>query len=636
MSAAIAGLVRGGTALAAPASYSETFARAATSKGWGKAWFNQRQGLSWGIARKAGYVLLPEPQVGAGRHNPNPVLLLDHDAADGDVKARLRTRNRNARFGVIARAVGYGDYYAAYLEGSTVRISRFGLGREKELKKATITIKSDVAYWLRFQISGTDPVQMRAKVWPASRKEPSGWTLFASESLTDSPIARPGMTGFLFLHDDITKKAARVKVDNFSFASDQRRRNTSPEITFAFAGRIEPSGGAFRARVVAKTNVPATMAFELADNPKLTNPTTIAPNEVIARSQVSKAFLTGLAPSQTVYWRPVATSKSGRRFKGRIRALPTPPAAREEASFCFGSCTKLFATSTAFKRAADLKPFFFAQLGDLGYPESVLSGGGSMALTSGSFQDRWTRMLAPRSVTELHRTAAWIMLQDDHDYGRDNCWSETVRPFTVGAFDRLSGNLDERYFDVRYGDMHSFFVDTRLHADDPEAPDGPGHSLLGVAQKSWLKDAMQGSDAPLMVVFASQPFWGGGDGLFGWKQAFAEERTELLSFFRSLQTAETRVIICSGNSHAHYINRHSAPGEKDIIEFVSSGMDRREATGGRRLPDDGIIDPQRAAKSRDGFGYVRLRATGANPRVEMRCIDSSSGADIWPALTTDL
>jgi phosphodiesterase/alkaline phosphatase D-like protein len=615
--------------------FKDTFDRASTSKGWGKRWFNQRRGLKWGISKKKGFFELPSPQVGAGRHNPNPVLLLDNDLVDCDVTATLSSSNPNARYGVMARAVSYGEYYAAYLEGSKIRLSRFGLGREQELKQASVTIRKGAPYRIRLQVTGTNPVGLRAKVWKLGTKEPKAWKVFGEESAAEHPIVRPGATGFLFLHDDIGHKPARIKVDNFSVASAQRAGKTLPRVTFAFAGRTIVNSGAMRTNVVVKTDIPASVSFEVGTDANLKNPTVVKPSKVDPRTLVSKGSLTGFSAGDTIYWRPVAVSKSGRKYHGRIRAFNAPPDSGREVRFCFGSCSKSFATNESLATAAKLNPYFFAHLGDFGYPESALSGGGSMALTAASFQDRWTRMFGAGSMTELHRSAAWIGIQDDHDYGLDNCWSDTVRPFTVGAFDALSGNSDDRNFDLRYGDMHGFFVDTRVHADDPNAPDGPGHSLLGGAQKTWLQDTMRSSDALLLVVFSSQPLWGGGDGLFSWKRSFQTERKELLDLFREVQGTDRRVIVCSGNSHAHHINRFSVAGEKDIIEFVSSGMDRRDTTGAHKLDDDGIIDPVRNIKSVDGFGYVKLKATG-NPRVELRAIDSTTGTDIWPGLDLDI
>lgn len=620
----------------AAALFADGFGRKGTSGGWGKPWFNQRRGTRWGIANGKAFYDLPAPHVGAGRHNPNPVIVLDRDVADVDATTKLSTSNPNARFGLLGRYVGYGEYYGAYLEGSRFYLSSFGMARETVLKSATFSVASNTTYALRLQVTGTEPVVVKAKVWKASRPEPRGWTLAASQQRTDHPIIRRGAFGLLFMHDDITKRKARIRVASFKASSTRRPWKTTPQITFAYVGRIKSEGGGIKARAVVKTDIPANVVIRYGIDARLNGAASVRPDERFSKVWVAKAWLNDLPRAATIYWQATVTSRTGRSYKSRIRSFQTPPPAGSEVRFCFGSCSKSFATSTAFAEAAKLRPQLFVHLGDLGYAESAASGGGAMALTTGSFQDRWTRMLGRRAMTQLHRTSTWLMLQDDHDYGRDDAWSETVRPFTIRAWDEVSGNLRERWFDVRYGDVHFFAVDARVRADDPAAPDSPDHSLLGDVQKAWLKDAMRASDASLLVLFSSQPFWGGGKGLFSWKRAFASERRELLEFFGSLQGADRRVVICSGNSHAHYVNRFDVGTGKEIVEFVSSGMDRREPQAGPPLPDDGIIDPQRAKKSVDAFGYVRLKPAGNNPRVEIRCLDSDTGRDVWPALSLDL
>jgi hypothetical protein len=240
-------------------------------------------------------------------------------------------------------------------------------------------------------------------------------------------------------------------------------------------------------------------------------------------------------------------------------------------------------------------------------------------------------------VGELQENAAWIGLQDDHDYGSNNAWSQTVKPFTLGAFDQLSGNLGERHFDLRLGDLHAFFVDCHVSSDDPAAPDGPNHSILGQGQKDWLKDSMRASDAPLLVLFSSLPLWGSGSGATTWKRAFEAEREELVRFLAGLQDSGARVIVCAGNSHANYINRHPNPGGKDLFEFVSSGTDRVDSTGSKPIVvRDDIIDPSRAVKLVDAFGFVTLDAAGPNRNVTLRSIESSTGNNAWPPLVLDI
>lgn len=632
--ALLAGPLRFVSARAQSPLFADSFARASTSRGWGKGWFNQRRGVAWGIANKKAFYDLPAPQPGAAADNPNPVVVLDHNVLDVDIKAKVVSSAAGARFGLVGRVVGYNDYYGAYIGAGKLVIARFSAQGQSELKAKAFTVKAGTAYWLRFSVSGTAPVVLRVKVWRVGSPEPGAWMLVAEDA--DKPIADSGSFGFLFQHDDVKRRAARVRVSNLTATSPKPGRKTRPEVTFAFAGRTQKVSGSYRTQVVTKTDIPASVVFRVGTDPRLKSFREVSPSETNPRAQVSKAWLNDLPAGSTIYWRPVATSKSGRRTVGRIRALKTPPAVGEALSFAFGSCTHPYTHSGSFSKAAVLDPFFFAHLGDLGYAENDLGGGAAMARTTGSYQDRWTRILGRESVTKLHRKAAWIMLQDDHDYGANMAWSKTVRPFTIPAFDELSGNLGDRFFDIPYGDVHCFFLDVHAHADDPFADDGPNHSLLGDNQKSWLKDAMRGSNAKLLVVFAPMALWGPGDGAANWKSAFATEREELLKFFFSVQATNRRVIVCSGNSHAQIINRHQNPdGGKDVIEFVSSGTDKFEKGVGRPVLPDGVIDPLRAMKDVNGFGYVRVTA-GATPRIEMRAINSDTGVDAWAPLVLDL
>jgi hypothetical protein len=248
-------------------------------------------------------------------------------------------------------------------------------------------------------------------------------------------------------------------------------------------------------------------------------------------------------------------------------------------------------------------------------------------------------MLARRGMARLHEKGHFVALQDDHDYGADNAYRRDVKPFTLSAFDQISGNLGRRHFDLRQGDVHSFFVDVHVDADHPLL-DGPNPSLLGATQKTWLKDAMRASDAALLVVFTSMPLWGTGFGDGSWKEGFAAERRELVDFFLGQQRSQRRVIVCSGNAHAQYVNRHSSPsGGKDLIEFVSSGTDRIDSTEVTQLdvaPGDSVIDRSRAKKLIDAFGHVTLQGQGAARKVVLRSIASKTGGNVWAPLELDL
>ena len=620
-------------ARAAAVVFEDTFRRRSGSKGWGRPWFNQRHGSRWGIAKKKGFYDLPEPQAMALEFAPNPVLVLNHDVVDTSITATLSSTNDGARFGLVARAVGYGDYYGAYLGPEGLTISRFMVNREEVLRRVPFQVQAKTSYVVRFSVTGTNPITLKAKAWKKGSPEPPRWTAMAPDAERDKRIEKAGPFGFLFMHDAVRDRAARVKVSKLRVESPQIAKETPPRVSFSFAGR--PENG--KIRLVAKTDTPAAeIRFQVGSDPQLRRYRSIAADEVLSKPGVAKAWAPAAAAGQTMYWRVATKTKSGDRTRTRIHSVRTP-APGEEISFGFGSCTHFWPVSRSFEMAAGLNPNFFAHLGDLGYPQDA--EGGAMAFRTDAFQDRWTRMLARRGMARLHEKGHWISLQDDHDYGADNAYRRDVRPFTLGAFDQISGNLGDRHFDVRQGDVHAFFVDVHVDADHPLL-DGPNPSLLGATQKSWLKSAMRASDADLLVLFTSMPLWGTGLGEGSWKEGFARERLELTDFFFEMQGSQRRVLVCSGNAHAQYVNRHANPtGGKDLIEFVSSGTDRIDSTEATQLPipgADSVIDRSRSKKLIDAFGHVSLVGQGAARKVVLRAIASKTGQNVWAPLDLDL
>src|SRR5687768_1668996 len=71
--------------------------------GWGGPWFNQRYGRRWAISNRRAVFRMGETE-NRNNYRPNPVLVLDHDVADVDLRATLSTSNATARMGLVARA----------------------------------------------------------------------------------------------------------------------------------------------------------------------------------------------------------------------------------------------------------------------------------------------------------------------------------------------------------------------------------------------------------------------------------------------------------------------------------------------------------------------------------------------------
>ena len=609
------GLVDLPSASAAPVLYRDSFARSATAKGWGGKWLTQRYGMPWGIKERRGYFRMPNTQFGATPFAPNPVLVLNRDVADVDITCKMTAANRSPRFGLVARATSYGDCYAAYVEAGRLKIARF-TDRTAHVLASSPLPPGTKSYWIRFRVAKGDNVSLHAKAWKPGKSQPSSWDVTRTHSDPALRISGPGAFGMVFMHPLDEGFNALVEVSSFKAVSNETPRPTRPAVTFAYAGRMVTDQGATRARAVVKTAIPAAVELHWSEDASFGSFNASQASDAQGKVCIRKGWLGALPAGKVVYWRAQATTAAGAKALSEVHSLRTPPAPGQAVSFSFGSCTGYPLPAKSFGHAADLGSDLFVHLGDFGYA----AGGGAEAAsarTPAGFQDRWTRMLSGSTTAKLTKSAAWIMLQDDQDYGKGSAWRETIPKFSVGAWDEVSGNLNERFFAMRYGDAHFFFVDAHKWADNPDAPDGPGHSLLGKEQKSWLKNAMSQSDADLLVLFNPMP-------LRFYANAYGQEYKEIANFLSGLQTPNRKVLVCSGNSHIQHISHHSSPNAGEALyQFVSSGTDRKEQ---KSAPGN------EAGKSLiteiNAFGHVTLEAASSNRRVRLRSIASDSGNTI--------
>ena len=225
---------------AATTLYSDGFRRAKTTKGWGKSWYSPRYEMPWGISSHKGYFVM-DPEGNADPLNPSPVLVLNKDVRDVDIIAKIYSRNKDARFGLVARYVNYGDFYACYVDRNHVRLSRFTMRGEQVLDKAQIPEQTDTGFMIRFHVSGGDKTTLKAKVWRAGRVQPRNWTV--SKSHTDAALAKPAPYGCVFLHDADKKWTATFEISKFKATSSQTKKPTAPYPVFSYAGRFSTDQG---------------------------------------------------------------------------------------------------------------------------------------------------------------------------------------------------------------------------------------------------------------------------------------------------------------------------------------------------------------------------------------------------------
>jgi hypothetical protein len=407
-----------------------------------------------------------------------------------------------------------------------------------------------------------------------------------------------------------------------SFAATAPRPGVPAEppaarFAYRFAGAVVPDGGGYRARVAARTMVPAPVSFEVAGDPGFRDARATAAHDPEGRLGSVRGWAEGLPGGAEVHWRPVAHIGED-RHPGPAARLRTPPAPGAPVRFAFGSCTTgRMRAYRSFARAASYGPAFFLHAGDWGYANLT-----AYDHRADHFHARWTRLLRAPGTAPLLDSTPLLLWQDDHDYQADNGWAATCAPYTVSAFDELHANPSDDYFDVRWGDVHVWCLDCRLHASDPDAPDDARKTRLGQAQKRWLLDGLARSDAPVRVVASAMALRDKVADDPGWHNAYTTERDELLAAFAAV---DATVFVLSGDSHGQRLIHHYEVG--DLFEITSSGTDFPAGRGfgqGRNDRDHTLL-----YSARTGFAVVDVGPAGPGRAVTIRCIATDDGSVLF-------
>jgi hypothetical protein len=534
----------------------------------------------------------------------HPLILSNMQVEDTIVGTVLQLKG-NLEAGVIARW-RWDEAYALMLSSRAVSLYRYDPSDRKVMARRQIR-GSAGRRELELHIVGN---QLTGRV-----SDPRGPLEVELRAQDDHPL-QAGAVGVLANAVD-AKAPASVGFTSFTAQSKEDPQPDSVAFAYRFAGAIEGHGDGYRARVSARTVIPAPVAFEISEDDGFSNSRTIGPTQPSGDLGSVQNWIEGLRADATYYWRPLAGPED-RPVAGPVASFRTPPGAGSPVRFAFGSCTSgRVPTYPSFALAAKSNPHFYLHAGDFGYANI-----NSQAQKPDHMQSRWIRLLRSDGMDRLIKATPLLFWQDDHDYQSDNGWSKTIDPRMVKGFDEFHANPTDVYFDVRWGDVHVWCLDCRLFASDPEAPDGPSKTRIGFEQKKWLKGSMTASDAPVKIVASAMAFRNKAPEDPGWHSVYAHERDELLDFFSSL---DATVLILSGDAHGHRLIHHYEFGE--LYEITASRTDFRAGEGIQPNldPDHTVIN----FSDRTGFALVSLDGTGEDRTLRAEVIDTERGTPMF-------
>jgi alkaline phosphatase D len=238
------------------------------------------------------------------------------------------------------------------------------------------------------------------------------------------------------------------------------------------------------------------------------------------------------------------------------------------------------------------------------------------------------------AVQAYFRRASVYAIWDDHEV-RNNFAGPTeplmepgrrafIDYFPVRPPREEPGRLYRKF---RWGALLEFFIlDTRQYRSPNTAPDGPGKTMLGAAQRRWLVDSLTASTAVWKIVVSSVPLSvpTGGRAHDSWSNAsaqgvpeehgtgFATERDGILRVLRQ-RGVKNLVVLAADVHHAELIRHHPTP-EWSFHEFIAGPL---SASAGRPRALDAALTP-RSLWSLGGtpnFGDVSIDDTGLTVRI---------------------
>jgi len=308
-----------------------------------------------------------------------------------------------------------------------------------------------------------------------------------------------------------------------------------------------------------------------------------------------KADVGGLQPGQRYYARALSNG-----FVGPSGTFVTAPSREQDAplSLIWGADTfESYQPFRVFQAMRGRNADIFLYLGDTIYADL----GQPRATTLDEYRQKYRRNRQDASLRAyLASTSSWVVW-DDHEVANNFESQHPLLATGLRAFLEAwpirtpAGQPTRLYRSLRWGRTAEIFIlDTRQYRSSAAAPDGPGKTMLGVAQKQWLLDGLQRSEAAIKVVassvalrYASRDSWVG----------YARERDEILRFIRDHQIRN--VLFLAADVHYAALIQHP----EGLHEAIAGPLAAFPASTARAAGRPGTLW---ADAGRSNYGWIRL------------------------------
>jgi len=264
----------------------------------------------------------------------------------------------------------------------------------------------------------------------------------------------------------------------------------------------------------------------------------------IAPSDWATGRVTGLTPGTQYYVGIEINSVIQTDVQHYVRTLYTPG---EPASFVVaaGSCQTSASNPVVFPMIAADDALFLVHMGDLHYAD---------ATTEGAWRTATATALSKSNIQTMFETVPMSWHWDNHDrIIIDALNTGTTDPATTEGFRELWGNdfpeagsgdpVYKTWVSGRVRFIHTDCWTARVPSGDTESP---SKTMLGLAQRQWIKDTLAAAEEPIIVWFASFPNHRVANGRWN---SYQNETTDLENWIATHPSVKERLIMVGGDSH---------------------------------------------------------------------------------------
>jgi hypothetical protein len=351
-------------------------------------------------------------------------------------------------------------------------------------------------------------------------------------------------------------------------------------------GAAPPAGTAQKPRVGAVTESSFTVAANFSDaasvrlrastSADLSNPA-YSPAATPGADGTAQATVTGLEAGTLYHY---GWEIDGSDYGSAGGSVKTFPQGGQTASYAViaASCSLSRTTFNVGDNIEAANPAMVVHLGDINYRDTN-------STDPAAYKTNYDDFLGKTKVQNVVRKYPFVYLWSDHDYcGNASHSGSTGKAAVRAAYKRYwphyalrdpAAGIDQGPF--RVGRVWWVPLDCRSYRDRWTSLTDATRTMLGAAQKQWLKDfCLAHKDAP-KVLMMDGPWIGGGGEDDHWG-AYQTERTELVDFFAA--NGVGNLVVLAGDIHAVASDDgRNSPG--GIPVFMAAPFDQAaRVTGG--------------------------------------------------------